>query len=266
MGQVVIQFEGICVNFKQSDFPFLPAAHRIVLINASEITDVWGNTIEKHHAGFATNLGANTQIFPLPGATVKIVNPITTGLQTGVTYIEEPPEEPGQPGPYSDIPSLTALTPDPPLSPVSLAVLIGNNPGLVKCYFDVDYGTIGSTISQFNALMTVVTILTDGDPQYQVTLFPTALSSTAAEDPEPELATKMFFWNEEDDPFKASDDDFMLSYLVVSPPPVDPPGLPESTGAGSSPNRKASVMAANPETVGLMDGFTDLGCSNSTYP
>jgi hypothetical protein len=255
--QVVIQFEGICVNIKRSDFPSLPAAHRIVLINASEITDVWGNPIEKHHAGFSTDLDPKVPMFSLAGAAVQIVNPITTGLQTGVTY------DPS----YNDIPSLRALTPG--LSPASPAVLIGNNPELTACYFDVDFGTIFSTTSQFGALMTVVTILTDGDPQYQVTPFPAALSSTPVQIPEPLPATNtMFFWNEEDSVLGASNDDFMLSYLVVSPPPLLAPNLPQSPGAGPTPNRKASVLAAAavPGLVGHTERLSDVGCSNSAYP
>src|SRR3954452_18191736 len=114
--QVVIQFEGICVNFSQRSFPMLPTAHRIVLINASEITDVWNHPIEKHHAGFSTDLDPTKPKFELHGAVVQITNPITTGLQTGVTY------DPS----FNNIPSLTALTPD--LSPASMAVLVDHNP------------------------------------------------------------------------------------------------------------------------------------------
>lgn len=255
MSQVVIQFEGICVNFSQLSFPFLPTAHRIVLINASAITDVWGHTIEPHLAGYSTDLDPTKPMFPLKGAVAQIVNPIMTGPQPGVTYDSS----------YAKIPSLTALTPN--LSPESLAVLLGHNPALTACYFDVDFGTIGSTVSKFGATMTVVTILTDGDPIYLVTPFSKELSSTPIPILNPQPATSsMFFWNEEVSPLGASNDDFMLSYLILSDPPAKAPNLPPPSSGGPTPNRKATVLAAAAVAGRLGDMFSDVGCSNSTYP
>jgi hypothetical protein len=254
-GQVVIQFEGICVNFSQRSFPFLPTAHRIVLINASTITDVWGHTIDPHFAGYSTDLDPNKPMFPLNGAVAQIVNPITTGLQTGVTY------DPS----YKNIPSLTALTPN--LSPASLAVLLGHNPALTACYFDVEFGTISSTVSKFGATMTVVTIMTDGDPMYLVMPFTTELSSTPMPIvPALPATSNMFFWNEEVSPVGASNDDFMLSYLVLSDPPAQAPNLPPPSGGGPTPNRKATVLAASAIAARVGETFTDVGCSNSAYP
>jgi hypothetical protein len=257
IGQVVIQFEGICVNFSQLSFPFLPAAHRIVLINASDITEVWGNRIDRHYAAFSTDLDPTVPMFQLHGAVVQIVNPIRTDPQAGVTY--DPT--------YQTIPSLTTLTPD--LSPASLAVLIGRNPALTSCYFDIDYGTIGSATSQYGAFMTQVTILTDGDPLYMVTPFRSVLSSAPMELLKPLPATSsMYFWNEEDSPLGASNDDFMLSYLVLSVPPIKAPNLPTSPGGGPTSNRKATVLqaAAASANVHMTDFMTDVGCSNSRYP
>jgi hypothetical protein len=256
---VVIQFEGICVNFSRLSFPLLPTAHRIVLINASEITEVWKNPIEKHHAGFSTDLDPNKPMFPLNGAVVQIVNPITTApLQSGVTY------DPS----YKNIPSLTTLTPD--LSPVSLAVLVGHNPALTACYFDVDYGTISSVKSTYGAWMTQVTILTDGAPMYLVTPFSSKLSSPPLPLLDsPQFATNsMYFWNEEDSPAGAKNVDFMLSYLVLSAPPINPPNLPPPSGWGSAVNRKTTVLGAPAasEREGLQLEYTDVGCSNSAFP
>jgi hypothetical protein len=260
---VVIQFEGICVNFKRSDFPFLPAAHRIVLINASTITNVWGNTIDPHLAGFSTGPNPDptnplpVDELPLTGAIVQIANPVTTGTQTGVTYDST----------YQAIPSLTQLTPG--ATPVSLAVLVGQNPELAACYFDVDFGTISSQLSKVGgATMTVVTIQTNGAPQYQMTPFATGLSSPPLLTAEFLPATNnMSFWNEEQSIAGARNNDFLLSYLVVSPPPASP-NLPTSTGSGSTPNRKSRMLnaAAVSGQVGLQDFLTDFGCSNSTYP
>jgi len=255
--QVVIQFEGICVNFSQVSFPFLPTAHRIVLINASQITDVWNHPIDPHLAGYSTDLDPNTPMFHLSGAVAQIVNPIKTGLQRGVTYDST----------YKNIPSLTALTPK--LSPASLAVLLGHNPALTACYFDVDYGTISSTVSKYGATMTQVTILTDGDPMYLVTPFASVLSSALMPLLDPQPATSsMFFWNEEDSPVGATNNDFMLSYLVLSVPPATAPNIPSPSGGGPTSNRKATVLesAAVSERVSLQEAFTDVGCSNSTFP
>jgi hypothetical protein len=258
---VVIKFEGICVNFSRLNFPLLPTAHRIVLINATTITDVWGNLIDPHMAGFSTGSdttglpsGDPAGEIPLQGATVKIAKPITTGSQTGVTYDAS----------YKDIPSLTTLTPG--ATPVSLAVLFGQNPALVACYFDVDFGTISSACSPLGATMTVVTILTDGPPQYQIEPFVTALSSLSS--PSPLKAAllpatnSMFFWNEEQSFAGASKNDFLLSYLVVDPPPVSPT-IPTIACIGpATPNRK-STLAGKSGVEGML---VDLGCSNSAYP
>lgn len=256
MSQVVIHFEGICVNFSQISFPFLPTKHRIVLINASAITQVWGQSIEPHVAGFSFTTGPGPgmpPLIPLNGAVVRITNPITTVPQTGVTYDST----------YHDIPSLTSLTSG--LSPESLAVLTGHNPALTSCYFDVDYGTIGSTHGQ-GGFMTVVTVLTDGDPLYEMKPFATGLSS----DPSgfaafSQAATaNMYFWNEEENVLKASKSDFLLSYLVLSQPPSSMPNLPAQplTGMVQTRNRKTALL----EATGHRLMSTDVGCSNSNYP
>jgi hypothetical protein len=256
---VVIKFEGICVNFSRVSFPFLPAAHRIVLINATTITDVWKNPIDSHVAGFST--GSDPSGLPwgdpageirLKGATVQIANPITTELQTGVTYDAS----------YKNIPSLTTLTPE--ATPVSLAVLLGENPELVACYFDVDFGTISSACSPLGATMTVVTILTDGAPYYQMKPFGSRLSSSRQSIPEVTPATNtMFFWNEEQSFAGASPNDFLLSYLVVNPPPALSPNLPAMACIGpSTPNRKSSLAGKS----GVGAELVDLGCSNSAFP
>jgi len=244
---VVIQFEGICVNFRRSDFPFLPAAHRIVLINASMITNVWGNSIAPHLAGFTLNsLDPDTPTTALSGAMVQITNPLQTGLVYDTTY--------------NAIPSLTLLTLG--LNGPSLAVLTGHNPDLTSCYFDINHGTISSAPS-LGATMTVVTIQTLGPPMFQVTPFPTGLSSTPSPVLQPEAATnQMFFSNEEVNIADASDFDFLLSYLVVNLPPVGTPTLPPTSTGTPSPNRK-SAMAAK---LHMQQDFSDVGCSNSTYP
>jgi len=246
MPQVVIQFEGICVNFKKSDFPFLPAAHRIVLINASNITQVWGNTISPHAARFSLgSLTADTE--PLNGSIVQIANP--DPVQT-VTYDAS----------YAGIPSLRTLT--PLLGPAWLAVLTGHNPALTACYFDIDHGVIGSIGSDFGAAMTVVTIETIGDPMYQLTPIPEVLSSIPVAATQWVPATdKMFFSNGEAPDGQSHDNDFLLSYLVVSPPPVETPALPAPIGGNGAPNFKSELA----KLLNLVY-MTDLGCSNSAYP
>ncbi len=250
---VVIQFEGICVNFRRSDFPFLPAAHRIVLINASTITDVWGNIIFPHLAGFTVGSDPTVPTTPLSGSVVRITN----AVKTGVTYIPE-----GEPDSYDAIESLTALTPG--LSGPSLAVLVGQNPEVTACCFDVDDGVIGSAPSGLGATMTIVTIQTTGDPLYQLTPFPTGLSSAQIFEVPPQPATnQMFFSNEEIEPSQGSDNDFLLSYLVVDPPPVGTPTIPTSATGTPSPNRKSMMAAKLPPPQKV---FSDVGCSNSQFP
>ncbi len=243
---VVIQFEGICVNFRRTDFPFLPAAHRIVLINASTITDVWGNIISPHLAGFSVGADPAVPTTPLTGSVVQIANPV----QTGVVY------DPS----YHLLPSLCLLTPG--LGGPSMAVLTGHNPELVSCYFDINNGVISSVGSTLNAAMTVVTVQTTGDPLYQLTPFATVLSSSPILEVEPQPATnQMFFSNEETNISEASDDDFLLSYLVLSQPPLTTPNLPEGTSNGSAKNRKSEIA----KLFGIV-ALTEVGCSNSAYP
>lgn len=257
MGQVEIQFEGICVNFKQSEFPSLPAKHRIVLINASTITNVWGETISPHLAAFSLGSDLTVETIPLSGAVVKIANPITDERQPGVTYDTAPNSA------YANIPSLTALTPSLTSVP-SPAVLTGDNPDLVSCFFDIDFGTISSRGGLGGSIMTVVTILTDGDPLYQLTPFATGLSSSPILEVEPQPATgQMFFSNEETEVSQAKDEDFLLSYLVLSPPPSTTPNIPLGAVKRNAANRKSEIarkLSNGPLT------FSDIGCSNSQYP
>jgi len=113
------------------------------------------------------------------------------------------------------------------------------------------------------ASMTVVTIQTLGPPMFQVTPFPTGLSSTPSPVLQPEAATnQMFFSNEEVNIADASDFDFLLSYLVVNLPPVGTPTLPPTSTGTPSPNRKSAMAAKLP----MQQDFSDVGCSNSTYP
>lgn len=252
MSQVEIQFEGICVNFNRSDHEFLPVEHRIVLINASTITNVWGNTIAPHLAGFSVGPDLTVPTIPLTGAVMKITNPIVDSAGPSVTF---------DPSFANNVPSLTELTPGMTSHP-SLSVLLGNNPNLVACYFDVEFGTISSRQSVHGGFMTVVTIQTNGDPMYELTPFATGLCSSQILQVGKQPATnQMFISNEETDVSQGRDSDFLLSYLVLSPPPSDQPNVPGATSPGSTINRKSEIAAS----LGLF-GMTEVGCSNSAYP
>jgi len=257
MPQVVIQFEGTCVNFRRQDFPFLPTAHRIVMINASTITRVWNQDIAPHTAGFSTDLSPFAPMFPISGSVVQIAN----AVPTGVRYIPK-----GEPGSYDAIPSLAALNPKLGLTPesASLAVLVGHNPSLTACCFDVDDGVIGSDVSVGGATMTIVTIETTDDPLYQLKPFPTGLSSRLLTALPPQKATNtLYFWNAEADPSQASPFDFLLSYLILRLPPVDPPAIIPTVTAGNRLNRWSTMLAMLPNANPVA---TDVGCSNSTFP
>ncbi len=257
-GNIVIQFEGVCVNLKQTHFPFLPAAHRIVMINASTISHVWDMNIAAHVAGFSTDVSPDAPATPFNGAVVKIAN----ASGNGVTYIPK-----GEEGAYDDIPSLASLNPDLGLKAemASLAVLAGHNPALASCYFDIDSGEIGSKRTQLGATLTVVKIQTVGSPTYQLTPFATGLSSRTPRALQPQKATNsMFFWNAETDASQASIWDFLLNYLILKEPPSGRPNVPDTPTAGNARSRKSEMLARLPKAK--REALTDVGCSNSTYP
>jgi len=257
IGEVVIQFEGTAVNFRRQDFPFLPAAHRIVMVNASTITRVWNQDIAPHMAGFSTDLSPDTPAFPISGSVVQIAN----ALKTGVSYVPK-----GEPGSYDAIPSLAALNPNLGLTPdsASLAVLVGHNPSLTACCFDVDDGVIGSAVSDLGATMTIVTIKTTSDPLYQLQPFPTGLSSRLLTAMPPQPATdKMFFWNAETDATQASPFDFLLNYLILRLPPAEQPAIIPVAAKGNRRNRRSAMLAT---LANVSPDITDVGCSNSNFP
>lgn len=243
--QVVIQFEGTCVNFVQQFEAALPVAHRIVLPNVSQLTSVWGHPIALHHAGFSL-----TNVFEdgvaLNGAVLTIANPVATGL----TYATS----------FQTVPTLSG--PDgllPTLGPSSRAVLLGHNPALAACYFDLTDGVVSSLVASGNAVYTTVTVTTNGTPLLQVTPFPTGLSSTPPEAAAPiEISTgTLFVWNEEDS--GGSDYDFLISYLCAEVIPAAQPPLAPAPVTPAKPVQHSSRKLA-------LRGFEDPGCSNSQYP
>jgi hypothetical protein len=243
--QVVVQFEGICVHFLQANHPQLPVPHRVVLLNASKILDVWGHPIAPHIAQYAFDVATP---FSLDGVTLSIDKPLGSGMQYDPTF--------------DSVPNLTELASrlPPGLGPASLALLIGENPDLVSGYFDFTAGTVSAIVGNGGAVYAQVTVETDADPHLLVTPFRTRLNSRPQLKTTPQAIPNgtVFVSNEETGPSIGAEHDFLLSYLTAAFIPIDEPPI----GAFPAPE----VLQPHTSRKLVMNLLEDPGCSNSQYP
>jgi len=78
----------------------------------------------------------------------------------------------------------------------------------------------------------------------------------------------MFFSNEEEGASiaQASDNDFLLNYLVISPPPVTQPNIPNLTSGGSVINRKSELANSCSDLLALTEvGMLKFGLTHSVH-
>jgi hypothetical protein len=251
MGEIYIQFEGICTHFRQPDNPKLPVLHRVVVPALQDISFAFGKTFDPHRAYYRIHEDGTD--IPLDGVSFTIENP-TPGKdgKDECTYEES----------YGAIPRLGDLMRETgrELGEPSPAAMLGANRGLAAAYFDFNSAT-------FHACSTAVTgdlggavawarVETDGDPIVSMRPFPSSLLA-AADAPAPitlPTGTTIYISNESDTAM-GGEYDFLLSYLLADHVPQDPP-------------RPKNVMAPVCAVVRKhkTGGSFDIFCSNSNYP
>jgi hypothetical protein len=246
MGTIKIQFQGVTVHFRQPFHPFLPFAHRVVMLNVTRGATLGGAAIPPH---FGVMTGTGTLVppqvginnpMPLTGVSLRVLDPATIGC----TY------DPS----YERLPNLTTLTASKgeTLGPPSLPVLVGADPDLVAGYFDFDSGSFTACTDNGAAGVTVDVTTTTDPVQLQVTPFamypspapePWSLSFSSGSSIIVQLVAP------DEGPSTDGLEHFFLSYLTADtlPSVLSPPG-------------------DTPPDCGLFRGIAGPGCSDSNYP
>lgn len=229
MGEVTITFMGICTHFEGGSPSWLPVAHRVVLVNASNLSQPLANQpIPPHYATLTTP----DQVVPMAGQTLTVqdaVGPLTLNM-------------------WDLVPNLTELMQDfGGLGPPSMSVVIGQNPALAG-YCDFNSGAfVAMQSSPEGEVMTAVTVQTTSpDVTLVLTPFPTTLSAVA---PAPTQITlpspaNVTVQNISTDQEFNSEFHFYLNYLTAATFPADP----------QLPQQQLSTNVGGP------------GCSNTNYP
>jgi len=247
VGQLTVQFLGICTHFTQN---ISPIPHRVVLVNASAGITVGGVPIPPH---FATILitppgappGTGLGPFSLTGVAISLQNPASDPL--GLLP--------------SNVPNLTNLTaPIQPLAIRSSQYVIEQVPQFAAAYFDIVTGTFttipgpGGAVGVAVSMNTVPTTTQppDDDPVLLFTPFPNAapLASGLSSSMPVASGSTITFANEaasadENSPGSFPTSHFFLHYLTASQMPSAPQVPPMSA---------------------TVSGSVGGGCSNSQYP
>jgi hypothetical protein len=237
--QVVIKFLGLCVHVHKSDFPQLPAAHRVILLS-NPAEHIQGHAIEPHHPEL-TFLGTppvinlpclesrGDGVFRLQGVRMRITNGVEP-LALNETF--------------DRVPHLIPL--EGVLPPAKLDVIL-NGAAPAAAYFDVDHGAFFACIATLHGALGTTLVIDTGDevPKLELSCFGTQIIELG---PEPRLHVTNVAANGQDD-----DSDYLLNYRILESIPLDPP-------------------PPNPDLDGLAICAPDLGldfgppCSNSNYP
>jgi hypothetical protein len=229
MGQITVEFKGICTHFQQTDHPTLPVKHRVVVLRADilNMPPIRDKVIPPHFASLSFSSSSSLAVLPLTGCTLSFAN------AAGDLRLEN----------FELMPSLTILS-DDTLGPASEPVLFGKNPLVTACWFDFDHGQIKAVVSPNFEVATQVTVETDGDPLLTYRPFPTVIYPPPSDiliQPDPGgtvLVQNTAMPHDEID----SEFHFYLNYLTATqlPPVMKLPNGPPGTGGP--------------------------GCSNSNYP
>jgi hypothetical protein len=237
VGELKIQFKGICVNFRQLDNPRLPVLHRVVLVNASLEMLIDEHEIPPHFA----SIQLPTLTIPLAGSRLRVRNP----LNLGCVYDSN----------YTTLPNLTALISEQDgtnLGLPSLPMMLGENPALAACYFDVNSG-IFSACNDGGSATTLLTIETDGDPILDQIPFATVPFPPPVAQPLPGLTPGVPLTVQNvssgEQPSQETEFHFYLSYLTAQQMPASP-ALP----------LPLTLPPCLPAAI------AGPGCSNSNYP
>jgi hypothetical protein len=251
---VTVHFIGICTNISKSRLPELPAAHRIVLVNASKGSR---DTVYAQHP-----IGPHTASIAFDGRTPMPLKGCTLTLTHGAAGMRGAPQLAPD---FHRLPNLTALFDGAErgrqLSVPSREVVIEGKPDRAACYFDVQIGTL---TAQTNELGSISTTLTATGPHFLLEARPFEGGSLPEGLHETTVLTEdttIVIGNT--DTADKSPVDFILHYLTAQDPPVHPP-IPDMSGL-------AFVVSDKPERVDFPDRFpprntVGAGCSNSNYP
>lgn len=251
MGEIYIQFEGICTHFRQPDNPKLPVLHRVVVPALQDISFAFHRTFDPHRAYYRIHEDGTD--ISLDGVSLTIENP--TPAKDGrdeCTYEDS----------YGAIPKLGTLMRDAhrELGEPSPAAMLGANHNLVAAYFDFNSATFSACSTaiagDLGGAIARARVETDGEPIVAIRPFPSSLLATADAPPPITLATgTTIYISNESDVVMGGEYDFLLSYLLADRVPEDPP-RPRSV------NASVCAVVRKHKTGGSFDIF----CSNSNYP
>jgi hypothetical protein len=238
--QVVIKFLGLCIHVHKSDFPQLPARHRVIFLS-NDAEHIQEHAIEPHHPEL-TFLGTPPAIdlpclesrgdgvFRLHGVRMRITNGLEP-LALNETFDHVP---------HLTLP-LGGVLPSPKLD------VILNGAAPAAAYFDVDHGAFFACQATPRGALGTTLVIDTGDelPKLELSCFGTQIIELG---PKPRLYVTNVAANGQDD-----DSDYLLNYRILESIPPDPPP--------PSPNLEGLGMCAP-------DLDLDFGppCSNSNYP
>ncbi len=250
MGNLIIQFVGLCIHVDQSHFPDLPSKHRVIFL--SNPTRLFIDPRDPN-----TPVDAHEpKLFLMNTATIDLDCVRSNGAgdtfdlnRVALQLVKGNWKTPFDRNPtFDSVPHLTELGAGEGNASVIMDV---HEP--VGAYFDVDGGVLSACLNNGGAVITTLQVETVGPPKLRLKCIDRDAVTELEfrdEDPVRLTITNLAVGGED------NENDYLLNFRVCKGMPAEPrsPGTP----AGLS-------LCGGPSDPRIADDFSSA-CSNSNYP